>query len=126
MASVAHLIARPMPSLKPSPAPTVIELPDRDGMQHHAAEAAALLRSLANEQRLLVLCRLVGGELSVSQLLEGTPLSQSALSQHLAVLREAGLVATRRQGQQVFYSLLDGPALRVMQTLHGIYCKAST
>ncbi|MFP7722248.1 ArsR/SmtB family transcription factor [Lysobacter sp. A3-1-A15] len=95
-------------------------------MQRHAGEAAALLRSLANEQRLMVLCRLVGGELPVGQLLEGTALSQSALSQHLAVLREAGLVSTRRQGQQVFYSLADGPALRVMETLHDIYCGANS
>lgn len=105
-----------------APLPFAAGLPDANEMQRHAGEAAALLRSLANEQRLMVLCRLVGGELSVGQLLDGTALSQSALSQHLAVLREAGLVATRRQGQQVFYSLLDGPALRVMQTLHGIYC----
>lgn len=115
-----------MPSPKPAQSPSVVDVLDPDEMQRHAGEAAALLRSLANAQRLMVLCRLVGGELSVGQLLDGTALSQSALSQHLAVLREADLVATRRQGQQVFYSLLDGPALRVMQTLHGIYCEAST
>lgn len=103
-------------------ATSAIESADADQMRRHAADAASLLRSLGNEQRLLVLCRLVEGEHSVGQLLEGNALSQSALSQHLAVLRDAGLVATRRQGQQVFYSLVDGPALRVMQTLHGIYC----
>ena len=58
----------------------------------------------------------------MGELQAGCPLSQSALSQHLAVLREAGLVQTRREGQSIFYSLPDGPVLKVMQTLHGIYC----
>lgn len=91
-------------------------------MQQHAGEAAALLRSLGNEQRLLVLCHLVEGELGVGALLSRIALSQSALSQHLGVLREAGLVQTRREGQQVFYSLVPGPAQQVMATLHAIYC----
>ncbi|MDI9237479.1 metalloregulator ArsR/SmtB family transcription factor [Lysobacter sp. LF1] len=91
-------------------------------MQQHAGEAAALLRSLGNEQRLLVLCHLVEGELGVGALLSRIALSQSALSQHLGVLREAGLVQTRREGQQVFYSLVPGPAQAVMATLHAIYC----
>lgn len=93
-----------------------------DAMARHAGEAAALLRSLANEQRLLVLCHLAGGELSVGQLLQRLVLSQSALSQHLAILRDAGFVATRRQAQQVFYSLAEGPAQAVMRTLHAVYC----
>src|SRR5690606_21900397 len=95
---------------------------DIDAMARHAGEAAALLRSLANEQRLLVLCHLAEGELSVGQLLQRVDLSQSALSQHLATLRDAGLVATRRQAQQVFYSLAEGPAQSVMRTLHALYC----
>jgi ArsR family transcriptional regulator, virulence genes transcriptional regulator len=99
--------------------------PRRDArdMARHAGEAADLLRSLANEQRLLVLCHLAGGELSVGQLLQHVDLSQSALSQHLAILREAGFVTTRRQAQQVFYSLADGPARQVMHTLHALYCR---
>lgn len=91
-------------------------------MQAHAGEAASLLRSLGNEQRLLVLCHLVEGEQGVGTLLARLDLSQSALSQHLAVLREAGLVSTRRDGQQVFYSLVAGPAQQLMATLHSIYC----
>ncbi|HEY0504283.1 MAG TPA: metalloregulator ArsR/SmtB family transcription factor [Lysobacter sp.] len=91
-------------------------------MQAHAGEAAALLRSLGSEQRLLVLCHLVEGEQGVGTLLSRLDLSQSALSQHLAVLREAGLVSSRRDGQQVFYSLVPGPAQQVMATLHAIYC----
>lgn len=91
-------------------------------MRAHAADAAALLRSLANEQRLMVLCHLAEGELAVGALLARLALSQSALSQHLAVLRAARLVETRRVGQQVFYTLAPGPAQRVMSTLHDIYC----
>lgn len=92
-------------------------------MRQHAADAAALLKSLGNEQRLLVLCHLSEGERAVGWLLSQSRLSQSALSQHLAVLREAGLVQTRRDGLQVFYSLVPGPASRVLATLHAIYCE---
>ena len=81
-----------------------------------------MLRSLGNEQRLLILCHLVEGERGVSELLAHLDLSQSALSQHLAVLREAGLVRTRRAGLQVFYSLAPGPAQPLLATLHSIYC----
>lgn len=100
----------------------VATLIDPAAMHVHATDAAALLRSLANEQRLMVLCHLVEGELGVGALLARLELSQSALSQHLAVLRTAGLVETRRVGQQVFYSLAPGPAERVMATLHDLYC----
>ena len=89
----------------------------------HAREAAELLRALANEQRLLILCNLAASELSVGELNRRVQLSQSALSQHLAVLREAGLVNTRKSGQAVFYSLADGPGGRVVGTLHDIYCR---
>lgn len=91
-------------------------------MKTHAAEAAVLLRSLGNEQRLLVLCHLIGGELAVGELQSRLDLSQSALSQHLAVLREAELVRTRREGLQVFYSVAPGPAQPLLATLHSIYC----
>lgn len=96
--------------------------PSAGDMQAHAAQAASLLRSIANEQRLLILCHLVEGELGVGALQARLDLSQSALSQHLAVLREAGLVRARRDGLQVFYSILPGPAQQVMSTLHSIYC----
>ena len=70
----------------------------------------------------MILCNLSGTEMSVSELNELLPLSQSALSQHLAVLRESGIVQTRRDGQTVHYSLADGPAAQVVETLHRIYC----
>lgn len=96
--------------------------PDR--MAQHADEAARLLRSLANPHRLMVLCLLGEGELSVGALNDSLPLSQSALSQHLAVLRDEGLVATRREGQTIYYSVPAGPALQILQVLHSVYCAA--
>jgi DNA-binding transcriptional ArsR family regulator len=95
-----------------------------DQMAAHADEAARFLRSLANPHRLMVLCLLGEGELSVGALNDMLPLSQSALSQHLAVLRDEGLVATRREGQTIYYRVPPGPALQILQVLHGVYCSA--
>lgn len=91
-------------------------------MQRHAGDATQLLKALANERRLMVLCLLAETERSVGELNGLLDLSQSALSQHLAVLREEGLVETRREAQTIFYSLAPGPAFKIIQTLHGIYC----
>ena len=96
--------------------------PDLGAMRAHAGEAARLLKALANERRLQVLCLLAGGERSVGEINQMLALSQSALSQHLGVLREEGLVDTRREAQTIYYSLAPGPAAEVMQTLYGIYC----
>lgn len=91
-------------------------------MLEHATEAAALLRALGNEQRLCILCSLLEGPLSVGQINERVELSQSALSQHLAVLREHQLVETERQSQTIYYSLPEGPARQVLAVLQSIYC----
>ena len=91
-------------------------------MQPHAEEAAALLRALANEQRLMILCHLVQGPLAVGQLNERLPLSQSALSQHLAVLRESGVVRTEREAQTVRYSLPPGVVTQLLGVLHREFC----
>lgn len=91
-------------------------------MEGHACEAAQLLKAMANEHRLLILCHLAEGELSVGLLNERIDLSQSALSQHLAVLRECGLVDTRREAQTIYYRLAEGPAVQVMRTLYALYC----
>lgn len=88
----------------------------------HAGEAARFLKALANEQRLMILCNLLERPLSVSELNDRIPLSQSALSQHLAVLRENGAVQTERQAQTIYYSLTEGPVTEVMSTLHGVFC----
>lgn len=91
-------------------------------MAEHATDAANLLRAMASEHRLMVLCSLVPGEMSVGQLLDKVPLAQSALSQHLAVLRRERLVSTRRDGQTVYYGLKSGPALGVIKVLYDNYC----
>ncbi|MEO7067131.1 MAG: metalloregulator ArsR/SmtB family transcription factor [Rhodanobacter sp.] len=96
-------------------------------MQSQAADASRLLRALGNAQRLRVLCLLVDHEMSVGQINEQLPdLSQSALSQHLAKLREEGLVLTRREAQTIWYSLESGPAQQIIATLYGIYCTPET
>lgn len=97
-------------------------LPDAHAMRDHAAQAVRLLKTLGNESRLLVLCHLAKGESSVSELNAHVDLSQSALSQHLAVLRADGVVTTRRQAQTIYYALADGPTRELIQTLHRIYC----
>lgn len=91
-------------------------------MHAHAAEAAQLLKALGNERRLHILCNLLDGPLSVGELNQRLDLSQSALSQHLALLREMELVDTRREAQTIFYSLPRGPVVRVMALLQDIYC----
>ena len=105
-----------------SPPDTVALAPEL--MQAHAADAARLLKALANEQRLHILCHLLDGPLSVGELNQRLELSQSALSQHLALLRESGLVDTRREAQTIYYSLPDGPVIRVMALLQDVYCAA--
>ncbi len=92
-------------------------------LQDKAADAARLLRLLANEKRLLILCLLVAhGEMDVTSLAREVELSQSALSQHLAKLREDGLVAFRRESQTIHYRLEDPKAARVLATLKDIFC----
>jgi DNA-binding transcriptional ArsR family regulator len=91
-------------------------------MARNAGEAARFLRALANESRLMVLCTLAEGESSVSGLLERVPLSQSALSQHLAVLRREGLVATRREAQTIHYRLADARVQRLIPVLYDLFC----
>lgn len=91
-------------------------------MRAHSRDASRLLKTLGNENRLVILCLLAEGERSVTQLNEHLDLSQPALSQHLAVLRDEDLVTTRRDAQTIFYALAPGPATRVVQVLHDIYC----
>jgi DNA-binding transcriptional ArsR family regulator len=92
-------------------------------LESKAAEAAGLLKLLANENRLLILCRLaLNGEMAVGDLVDAVDLSQSALSQHLAKMREEGLVTTRREAQTIFYRIADGNAKRLLMLLKDIYC----
>jgi ArsR family transcriptional regulator, virulence genes transcriptional regulator len=102
-------------AIKPRRTPGAVDLPAAVlDMRPHATRAAQLLKALANPQRLMILCNLAGGELTVGELIERLPLGQSATSQHLAVLREQGIVATRREAQTIHYSLRPGPAADVV------------
>lgn len=96
---------------------------DLKSMRKHAGEAAAMMAALSHEARLRVLCDLVGGERMAGELVQRSGLSQSALSQHLAKLREEGLVATRREGQAIYYRIADPDAARILGVLHDIYCR---
>lgn len=105
------------------PGPTGAQLPmDPKDMAEHAEDASRLMRALGNPSRLMILCLLGRGELSVGQINESVPLAQSALSQHLAVLRRDGLVSTRRASQTIYYAVRPGPAAEIIAVLHAHYC----
>jgi len=91
-------------------------------MQIAAGRACALLKTLSHEGRLMILCELVDGELSVGTLSERLSIAQSPLSQHLARMRSEGLVTTRRDGQLVYYSLASGDARALIDCLHRLFC----
>ncbi len=96
---------------------------DIERLEEKAGEAAQLLKLLANETRLLILCRLVAErELSVGRIADAVALGQSALSQHLARMREEGIVATRRDAQTIYYRIADKNVARVLKVLKDIYC----
>ena len=103
-----------------------IETVGLDRFQANASEAARLMAALSNEKRLMILCQLGEGEMSVGQLLPTVGLSQSALSQHLARLRDEGLVATRRAGTAIFYRIAEPSVLKIIAVLAEIYCPPLT
>lgn len=87
-----------------------------------AQKAAGLLKSLGNAHRLMILCRLHQGECSVGALEQTVPLTQSALSQHLAKLRAEGIVTTRRESQTIYYRLAHHEARQMIKQLYTLYC----
>ncbi len=91
-------------------------------MREAAGQATAMLRVLANEDRLLLLCQLTQGEACVSELEELLGIRQPTLSQQLSVLRNESIVSTRREGKKIFYKLEEGRALTLLNTLYGLYC----
>lgn len=95
---------------------------DIEHLAEHAAEATQLLKELANQNRLMIFCCLGDTEMSVSELNQSVGLSQSALSQHLARLRDAGFLSTRREGQTIYYRLADAKVTKIIGTLKSIYC----
>ena len=99
---------------------------DPEHMVQAADHASELLRSLGNRHRLLILCQLTEGERSVGDLAEFLNLRDSTVSQHLSLLRRDGLVAARRDGQTIWYSIASVPARRVLETLFEIFCKPAS
>lgn len=98
--------------------------PPVEEMERHACEAAQFLKLMANPHRLMILCHLLDQELSVGQLNEHLPnLSQSALSQHLAVLRHSNLVSTRREQQTIYYTLASREVQAIMAELYEQFCR---
>jgi DNA-binding transcriptional ArsR family regulator len=92
-------------------------------LQSRALRATGLLKAMSNPVRLLVLCQLAEGEKSVGELERVVDVSQSALSQHLALLRSRGLVASRRSGQTIYYSLAGREAPALLATLYEVFCR---
>lgn len=109
--------SRAVASLPPKMAVKISELQD------NARRAAALLKAMSNASRLVILCQLAEGERSVGQLETQVGISQSGISQHLAVLRREHVVCTRRDKQTVFYSLASEDVVALMATMHRVFCK---
>ncbi len=95
---------------------------DIDQLRDNADAAGQLLKALGNPDRLLLLCQLVGGEMNVGELEDRLKIVQPTLSQQLGVLRREGLVDTRREGRQIYYSISSPQALAVIQTLYQLFC----
>jgi DNA-binding transcriptional ArsR family regulator len=91
-------------------------------LKANSAEVEEFLKALANSHRLMILCQLKDGERSVSALERAVPLTQSALSQHLAKLREGRFVTTRREAQTIYYALADNRVARLIEVLHELFC----
>jgi ArsR family transcriptional regulator, virulence genes transcriptional regulator len=96
---------------------------DGSALRQNTEQASNLLKILANPHRLMILCTLIDGELSVGELNDCIDVSQSTLSQHLAILRSSGLVATRRQAQTIYYSVRSREVQALIGCLHSIYCE---
>ncbi|WP_246519900.1 ArsR/SmtB family transcription factor [Ancylobacter lacus] len=108
----------------PGPAgpPTVRPMPGRAALAARAGEAADFLKGLANPHRLLILCELAGGERSVGALIEATGIAQTSMSQHLAKLKEEGIVDFRRDHRTLHYSIRHPATLEVMAVLYARFC----
>ena len=105
------------------PPPTML---DPAPLRAAAGEAVAALKALGNPERLLLLCQLSQGELSVSELEVALDIHQPTLSQQLGVLRREGMVQTRRDGKNVIYRIADERLLTLLQTLYTLYCPKDT
>lgn len=95
---------------------------DPNAVRQAAGQAVRMLKRLANEERLLLLCQLTQGEQCVSELEQALDIHQPTLSQQLGVLRQEGLVSTRREGKHIYYQVANTDALAILKTLYGLYC----
>ncbi len=96
---------------------------DIKDLEEKATDIATLLKAMGNERRLVILCQLVAHkEMSVGAMAKVIGLGQSALSQHLAKMREEGIVSTRREGQTIWYRISDNRVEELMENLHGLFC----
>lgn len=101
---------------------SIIESIRAQDMEEHAEEAASFLKVMANSKRMIILCMLSAGEISVNAMNENLNISQSALSQHLAALRKADLVDTRRDSQTIYYRLKGDKTIRTILLLQEMFC----
>lgn len=99
---------------------------DLEALQKAASEACALLKVMANPDRLLLLCQMTQGEFCVSDLDVLSGIKQPTLSQQLTVLREEQLVTTRREGKKIYYTIASDQAMQVLQLLYTLFCKPET
>lgn len=97
-------------------------MPDPARMRAAAGTAVSMLKVMANEDRLLLLCQLLQGEMCVSELEQALDIRQPTLSQQLGVLRNEGLVATRREGKRIYYSTCDAASRQMLELLYRLYC----
>jgi len=107
---------------RPAPVTTTLRPNELAALHSRASRVCVVLKAIANEARLMLVCKLAEGEKSVGQLQAHVGLSQSAVSQHLAMLREHKLVSTRRRGQSVHYALTSGETAAIIKTLHDQFC----
>ncbi len=99
---------------------------DMDMMMTNACDAANMLKALSHEGRLMILCHLVTGEKSVTELEELLSARQAAVSQQLARLRLEGLVTPRREGKTIYYSLTDDRPKRILEVIYDLFCSTET
>jgi DNA-binding transcriptional ArsR family regulator len=99
------------------------DFPDISILQSSASQACAMLKVLANEDRLLILCQLIKSERNVGELEALLGIRQPTLSQQLTVLREEGVVTTERKGKYIIYRLASLEVIQIMQTLYSLYCR---
>lgn len=107
---------------KKQPTPANAPVLDLEWMRHQAGQVVSLLKVMGNPDRLLLLCQMLQGEYSVGELEEMLDIHQPTLSQQLGVLRNEGLVATRREGKFIYYSVAHPHVQALLETLHHLYC----